>query len=363
MGDRKRIDIVQYGLGHVGQALLRQVLAGRERLAARTRLELRHVALADSRGLLAEERGLDDAWLERALAAKVRGTSLVGAGFPVRPGRPESVPPQAAGNPLVLVDVTAADGMEGLALQALERGWGVALANKRPLAGSLETFRRLAASSRLRCEATVGAGLPWIEMLTHLLDTGDRVLRLEAAVSGTLGYIASQLEAGVPFSRAVAEARARGYTEPDPRDDLSAADVRRKALILARLLGQALEWDDLAAEALYPRAWDALDVEGFMAKMAELDRDYAARTAAAQAAGRTLRYSAEIEEGHCAVGLHEVEKSSPLGALTGPTCLLAIHTERYRPQPLAISGPGAGAEVTAAGVYADIISLGMELAP
>ncbi len=350
-----RISIIQYGLGQVGQALVRQILAGRERLAQRAGVELRHVALADSSGLLADAGGLDDGRLAQALAAKVQGV-----GLRKQPGgevRPEGLP--TAEGATVYVDVTAAEEMETLALEALARSWGVVLANKRPLAGDLGMFRRLTASRRLRHEATVGAGLPWIETLAHLLDTGDRVLSLEAAVSGTLGFLCSQLEAGVPFSAAVAEARARGYTEPDPRDDLSAGDVRRKALILARLLGLALSWEDLPAESLYPREWDALAIDGFAARLPELDADYAARMATALAHGQTLRYSVAIADGRCAVGLREVAVDSPLGALQGPDCLLALHTERYRAAPLVIRGPGAGAEVTAAGVYADIITLGL----
>lgn len=356
-----QVNLIQYGLGNVGRALVRQIRAGRERLAARTGLALRHVALADSGGVLQAAEGLDDAALLRALSAKDNGlplTRLPGA----EPRSANSIVPRVNDGPCIVIDVTAADGMEAVALDALPRGWGVALANKRPLTGSLETFRRLTGSGRLRCEATVGAGLPWIEMLAHLLDTGDRILRLEAAVSGTLGYLMSQLEAGVPLSQAVVEARRRGYTEPDPRDDLGASDVRRKALILARLLGQPLEWQDIPAQPLYPPAWDTLDVDGFLARLPELDAEYAGRMRRAKAAGRTLRYGVEVGEGSCTVGLREVPIDSPLGALQGPACLLAFHTGRYSPAPLVISGPGAGAEVTAAGVYADVIALAREQA-
>ncbi len=353
----KLVSIIQYGLGQVGQALVRQVLAGREVLRARTGLELSYAALADSSGFLSARSGLTDADVERALAAKAQGVGLgAQAGGQAHAGALPTVP-----GPTVYVDVTTGEGMARPALQALERGWGAVLANKRPLAARLEDFCQLTASRRLRHEATVGAGLPWIEALTHLLDTGDRIERLEAAVSGTLGYIASRLEAGIPFSQAVAEARSRGYTEPDPREDLSAADVRRKGLILARMLGQAVGWEDLPTEALYPPTWNDLTVEAFMARLPELDAGYAARMASAQGAGRTLRYAVEVGEEGASARLGEVELESPLGRLQGADCLLAIYSARYKPRPLTISGPGAGPEVTAAGVYADIISLGMEL--
>jgi homoserine dehydrogenase len=356
----RRISIIQYGLGQVGQALLRQILAGRERLAARRGLELRHVALADSSGLLADEAGLGDAALRTALESKAQGVGL--GRLPGGQRHPEAKALQWPGAPApaIVVDVTAADGMEAVARGALARGWGVVLANKRPLAGSLETFRELTTSQHLRYEATVGAGLPWIEALTHLLDTGDRVLRLEAAVSGTLGFIATQLESDVPFSAAVAEARSRGYTEPDPRDDLSAADVRRKGLILGRLLGLTLSWEDLPVEPLYPPAWDGLDLAGFTEELPTLDRPYRERMAAALGVGHTLRYTVEVEGTTCTASLREVRRDSPAGALRGANCLLAIHSKRYHPQPLVIGGPGAGPEVTAAGVYADIVSLGLE---
>ena len=357
----RRVGIVQYGLGSVGQALVRQVLAGRKPLAGRRALQVVHVALADSESAVGDGAGLTDATLEGALLAKSRGLGLDGLPGARRRDPLQPIVPAGAPRRLVAVDVTAADGMEAVALDAVSRGWGVVLANKRPLAASLEAFRRLVASRRLRYEATVGAGLPWIEALAHLLDTGDRVLRLEASVSGTLGFLCWQLEEGVPLSAALAEARARGYTEPDPRDDLGAADVQRKALILARTLGHALDWRDLPAEPLYPPAWQSLSREQFLAELPGLDRAYAERMAAAQAVGRTLRYVVEIEGQRCSAGLQEVERGSALGRLRGATCLAAFHTERYQPAPLVISGPGAGAGVTAAAVYSDIIALGMEL--
>ncbi|MGQ9681307.1 MAG: homoserine dehydrogenase [Anaerolineae bacterium] len=354
----KTVAIVQYGLGRVGRALLRQILVGRETLAARTGLTLRHVALAEIGGQISDPAGLSDEQLQQALEAVDQGTA-----FGALPGVRQAggIRDLAVPGPVVQVDVTAADGMEPLALEALARGWGVVLANKRLLSGSLATFRSLTATPRLRAEVTVGAGLPWLEMLRHLLDTGDTVLSLEAAVSGTLGYIFSQLERGVAFSAAVVEARALGYTEPDPRDDLGAADVRRKGLILARLLGMPLEWEDLPAAPLYPAEWDALDIPGFMAALPSLDADYAGRVASARAEGCVLRYAVQIKEGHASVGLCPVGADTPLGRLQGPACMLALTTARYRQHPLVISGPGAGPEVTAAGVYADMISLGMEL--
>jgi homoserine dehydrogenase len=208
---------------------------------------------------------------------------------------------------------------------------------------------------RLKYEATVGAGLPIIDTYYKLIETGDRVLRIEGCVSGTLMHIASAVSAGRPFSEAVREAVERGYAEPDPRDDLSGADAGRKALILARLLGYrgpAPKPDDLV-----PRSMKGLSPEQFMKRMAELDAEWAARTEREARRGRVFRYVVTATPKSVSARLVAVDASSPIGALTGTRNLVAFTTKRYRTEPLVISGPGAGAEVTAAGILNDIYSL------
>jgi homoserine dehydrogenase len=209
--------------------------------------------------------------------------------------------------------------------------------------------------SRLRYECTVGAGLPVIQTLQQLLDTGDQVTAITGCMSGTLGYLCAELERGISYSGVVSQARALGYTEPDPRDDLSGHDVARKALILARTAGWPLEMTDLKVEALYPDEMTAITTKEFMVQASRLDQAYAERFQHAQSDGHTWRYMAQVGPDGGTIGLQAVPTASPLGALNGPANYIAFHTTRYNTLPLVISGPGAGPEVTAAGVLSDIL--------
>ena len=280
---------------------------------------------------------------------------------------------------VLLADCTAGD-TAALHSRALGLGCGVALANKKPLVCPLPQYRQLTAlPRRLRAESTVGAGMPVHAALGRVLAAGDAVRRVAGAFSGTLGVVMSGLEDGRPFSAVVADAKAAGYTEPDPRDDLSGLDVARKALILARKLGWPLELHDVAVESLYPPEmapevrrtliartavgltrfirWQHLSVEAFMARLPELDAAFAARAEAAKAAGSVLRYAAVVEGGAARVGVQAVPASGPLGQLHGSDNLVEIHSDVYAPAPLVLQGRGAGAAATAAGVLADLLEL------
>jgi homoserine dehydrogenase len=207
----------------------------------------------------------------------------------------------------------------------------------------------------MRYEATVGAGLPIIDTFHKLVETGDRVLRIEGSVSGTLMYVMSAVSSGKPFSTAVREAVELGYAEPDPRDDLTGMDAARKALILGRLLGY--RGPAPIAQDLVPRALKKVPATEFIERLAAFDGEWAARVAAEAANGRVLRYVITATARAVSARLAAVSKSSPAGALEGTRNLLAFTTRRYRTEPLVVSGPGAGAEVTAAGILNDIYSL------
>jgi len=243
--------------------------------------------------------------------------------------------------------------MEGTLLRALEVGYSVALANKRPLAGPLDVAKTFFDTPRVRFEATVGAGLPVINTLRYLVDTGDEVYRIEGALSGTLGFLCSRLEDGDPFSMAVGMARSMGYTEPDPRDDLSGMDVARKALILGRLAGWPLGMDDIRVEALYPDEMAALSVQEFMAHLPRLDSDFAAYMGAL--AG-VPRYMAEIDPQGGVVALRMVGERLA-AQLRGTQNQVSFSTRRYADHALTLTGPGAGIQVTAAAVLLDCIQL------
>ena len=345
--------LIVVGLGQVGRALLRQILSSRSALRKQRGISLNLLGLADSSGALIGPAGLSDRTLMDALQAKEEGRSINGL--------PDALPlvklAPAFRPGTLLVDATASTEMISVLRAALEDGCGVVLANKHPLVGPWADTRAFFENSHLRYEATVGAGLPVLSTLRTLLDTGDRITAIEGVLSGTLGYLCAELEQGMSYSAALAKARASGYTEPDPREDLSGRDVARKALILARTVGWPLEMGDLTVEPLYPEELADLPADAFMEVVPTLDKGYANRVEEAQSRGQVLRYVVHIGPDGSEVGLVAVDCDSMLGALCGPDNAIAFHTERYAETPLVISGPGAGPEVTAAGVLGDIINL------
>ncbi|MBN1813177.1 MAG: homoserine dehydrogenase [Anaerolineae bacterium] len=348
-----RVPIIFLGVGNIGGTLLRQILDSGEEVARRTGLQLAPIALADVSGVLLDPDGLFQDTLHAALDAVTGGGLLeVVSGI-----RPLDEVTQALQPGAIVADMTATPKTTPTLLAAMEAKCGVVLANKIPLAADWSAAKTFFEYPDLRYECTVGAGLPVIDTLQYLLDTGDHVTKIEGCLSGTLGYLCAELERGVPYSAAVAQAKKLGYTEPDPRDDLSGKDVARKALILARTAGWPLEENDLNVEALYSESLAGLSIEGFMAATPTLDGTYAVRIEEAKAAGKVLRYVAQVGPAGGSVGLTAVECDSSLGALRGPANYVALHTERYAEVPLVISGPGAGREVTAAGVMGDIIKL------
>jgi aspartokinase/homoserine dehydrogenase 1 len=238
----------------------------------------------------------------------------------------------------------------------------VVLANKRPLSGprqEREDLKMLAKQHERRVlfEATVGAGLPILDTYRKLAESGDRVLKIEGCLSGTLGFLLTEIGRGRPFSQALRKAMEKGFTEPDPRDDLSGADVGRKALILGRLLGFPGDPSDVAVESLVPDRYTKLSREEFLASLEKLDADWERRAATAKAKGAQLRYVASVTKSKIAVGLAAVDSRSPFFALKGTANQVAFTTTRYRDNPLVITGPGAGPAVTAAGVLNDILGL------
>lgn len=341
-------------MGRVGQALVRLALAHAEGLG------LHYIGLADSSGLIWAPEGLSDEALAELLAAKERGEEL--SCHPLGRDHGEVSPIHEAAElkgPAVLIDCTASPEMTPLLIEARRQGVHAVLANKLPLVGSLTDYKALTkpALGALRHEVTVGAGLPVIRTLESLLATGDGIYSIEGCFSGTLGYLFSQMEEGATFSAAVREAWQRGYTEPDPREDLSGADVARKALILARRIGYELKLSQVAVEPLFPGEMADLPVEDFMGRIAELDGEYSEGLAEAQAEGKILRYVARVSDGTCRVGLTKVPQQGRFGVLQGPENMVVFHTARYDETPLTIAGPGAGPEVTAAGVLGDILDI------
>ena len=206
-----------------------------------------------------------------------------------------------------------------------------------------------------RYETTVGAGLPVISTINNIQSTGEQISKISGVVSGTMTYLFNQLEEGVPFSKAIIDAREKGYAEPDPRDDLSGEDVARKFLTLARTLGITIEREELQVESLIPKELKKVDGKTFLEKLPDYDSEWKLRIQAAKDRNETLRYTGTLKNGNISIGIESVPKDSPLGQLKGTDNLIQIFSDFYNETPLVIQGPGAGKEVTASGVLSDII--------
>jgi aspartokinase/homoserine dehydrogenase 1 len=352
-------DAVLLGFGQIGRALA-DIMSKRGNGASKLRL----VAAIDTKGFVFDPKGLPPKIISGLSAAKrdKRGLAQAPGGRLARPAEALAFLAEHALSDPILVDATADDSTP-LIRQALGAGMDVVLANKRPLSGPREDSEALSALAtragrRMLTEATVGAGLPIFDTYRKLVESGDRVLKIEGCLSGTLGFVLTEVERGRSFSQALHKAMDLGYTEPDPRDDLSGADVGRKALILGRLLGFPGEPGDVGVESLVPEAMRALPREAFLTRLATLDADWQKRAAAAKAKGGTLRYVASVAKDKIAVGLKVVTRDSPFFGLKGTDNQVAFTTVRYRKNALVITGPGAGPAVTAAGVLNDMLRIG-----
>ncbi|MFB6286708.1 MAG: hypothetical protein ABEK03_09090 [Candidatus Bipolaricaulia bacterium] len=356
------INLVLLGAGGVGRALLGQIVAGRERHADQLGVAFNVVAVTDSDGLAFDASGWSDDEVKSVIEAKANGACLQD-GPNGRPWNGDDAILDDVPMPAIVVDVTATDATVPLLLDARERDWGIVLANKIPLAGPFETFQALTRSRRTRFETTVAAALPVLSTLqTYLLDTGDRVTSARGCVSGTLNVVCRRLEAGETLSEVVADARAHGHTEPDPREDLAGRDAARKALILARLMGHRLEFDDVEVEPLYPSEMDDLDVDDFMDRLPELDIPYKELTKEALAAGRSLRYIIEVTPEGGRARLEQLEPHDELLRPGASDSVVALASERYCENSLIVRGMGSGPELTASGVLADLLNLAAQMA-
>ncbi|MCA9672258.1 MAG: bifunctional aspartate kinase/homoserine dehydrogenase I, partial [Myxococcales bacterium] len=352
--------VLLVGCGRVGTSLLGMLKQTRSSLQSDLSAELRVVGLTTSQKLLFDAEGLDLA----ALSAGDGGArAAIERDGVARPDDAQLVNRLLAQHytDVVMVDVTAADTGE-LHHRALESGVHVVTANKRPLADELARYLELIDAAAQTgayygYETTFGAGLPVLHTLRELVQTGDTLRRVSGCLSGTLGYLCTELEDGVAIDEAVTKAAELGYTEPDPREDLSGRDVARKALIIARAAGLALDPGDVKLDPF------VADLEGGLEQALDKHKGaLAERVAAAKANGETLRYVATItiddaDAGgpSAEVGLRAVSNQSAIGRLRGPDNILVFESARYERYPLVIQGPGAGADVTAAGVLGDVL--------
>lgn len=359
----KKVALVQIGYGTVGGAVIRQVVAQRSAWHEMLDIDIRIAAVAGKNGVILQE-GDTELTDEQLLACcNNRGAQATGGSLA------DIVPGIQNADAVILMDAAAGEATTDALVNALSAGGGVVLSNKAPMALPTSDARtavlwdQAGIGGRLRYEATCGAGLPVISTLQSLLSTCDEVIEIVGALSGTFGAIFSSVADGTSFSESVIDAKANGYTEPDPRDDLSGLDVARKALILARTMGRQINLDEIAVQSLVPASLTDVTIPEFLNGVDMLNDEIGPQAMRARMDNAALKYVATVRpEGAIEVGLKAVPKSTVLGALQGPENVVSFRTKRYDAYPTVVSGPGAGADVTAAGMIADALLLARDMA-
>ena len=349
----KQINLFIAGVGNVGSRLIAQLRQQNEYLQKNMRLQIRVTGIANSKKMLFNEEGIDtetwkndlekgadmelDTFIETICAMNMRNS--------------------------VFVDVTANSDLAGMYDRLLEKSIGVVACNKVACSSSYEYYTRLKDLAReynapFLFETNVGAGLPVIGSLNDLVRSGDSVKRIEAVLSGTLNFVFNNYNGEQTFAEVVKQAQNEGYTEPDPRLDLSGKDVMRKIMILAREAGESLEMEDISNNTFMPPSCMEGSVDDFYKEMAKHEEHFKKLYNEASKAGNKLKFVAKYQDGKASVGLQHIEPQHDLYHLYGKDNVVLFYTKRYSEQPLVIKGAGAGAEVTASGVFADIIRAG-----
>ncbi len=354
LSDYSRLNLFLAGKGTVGSKLLNKIRNQSDKLLRENKLRIRLVGMAGSRSMIFDREGLD---MDNVIE-KLNREGEVGS---IKIFRDKIIEMNMANS--VFVDCTASEEVASIYQSLLETNISVVTANKIAGSSSYKAYSRLKETARekgvkFQFETNVGAGLPIIAPINDLVKSGDKIVRLEAVVSGTLNFIVNTLSPNQPLSKVIADAKAKGYSEPDPRLDLSGTDVVRKLLILAREAGYVIEKDDVEVEPFVPRNYlDLPSLEIFMEKVSELNQLFENRRNELEKQGKRLRYTARLIDGKAKVGLVEVDKYHPFYDLEGSNNIVLIWSENYFEHPMQIKGYGAGADVTASGVFADIIKV------
>ena len=348
----KTVNLFIVGTGWVGSTLLQQLARHSPKLRSDSKLDLRIAALSNTRQCLIDPAGIDTASAKEQLEQSKKKLST--AEF-IKSMKDLNLPNS------ILVDCTASDEVAGVYEDVLSSSISVVTPNKRANSGPMNRYHALRDAARrgnvkFFYETNVGAGLPVISTLSDLIASGDEIIRIEAVLSGTLSFIFNTFTEGRTFSDVVRDAKKRGYTEPDPRDDLSGKDVMRKLLILARETGASIEEEEIEVESLVPHSCLSVSTpEEFLDKLADHDSDFEDRRRRAAKDNSVLRYIGRVENGKASVSLQAVDSNHPFFSLSGSDNIISFVTKRYFERPLVVKGPGAGNDVTAAGTFADII--------
>ena len=353
LSDTQVLNVFITGIGLVGSNLLEQIRSQQPRLLKEKSLRINIVGLANSRQAIFCREGISlDNYEEQLKASPVKST-------------PETIRDAVIQMNIfnsVFVDCTASPEIAAIYQELLDHNVSVVAANKVAAASDYENYALLKQTARRRdvkflFETNVGAGLPIINTINSLINSGDTILKIEAVVSGTLNYIFNVLSEEVPLSRAIRMAQEAGYSEPDPRVDLSGQDVLRKLVILAREAGYRIEQSDVEKELFVPDKYFQGTLENFWKHIPELDAEFEQRRREVAVQGKRFRFVASLRNGKTRIGLQAIGREHPFYELEGSNNVILITTARYNEYPMIIKGYGAGAPVTAAGVFADIISI------
>ena len=353
LSDYQVLNIFIAGVGLIGSNLLEQIRLQQAKLMKENSLQIRVVGATNSKRYIVDRDGLD----LKTYRDELRRSENVSTPAAFR----DAILSMNIFNS-VFVDCTASAEVADIYKDLLEHNVSVVAANKTAASSEYDRYHELKSIARKRgvkflFETNVGAGLPIINTISDLINSGDRILKIERLVSGPLTYIFNEIIATVPMSKAIKMAQEAGYAEPDPRIDLSGMDVIRKLVILSREAGYRVEQADVKKHLFIPEKYFEGSVEDFWRKIPEIDAEFEQRRKKLEASGKRWRFIATMENGKTEVGLREVDSESPFYHLAGSNNVILLTTERYKEYPMQIKGYGAGAGVTAAGVFADIISI------
>jgi len=347
------LNLFVVGTGTVGGCLLKQIRQQQKILMENHQLKLNVMGIVDIYKMLFDRNGLNlETYLEELQSKGCDTSPELLCEEILKMNLPNSV----------FVDCTASASIAKLYGELLSRGIYVVSANKIATSSDYENYLFLKETARKAgvkylFETNVGAGLPIINTMNALIHTGDTILKLQAVLSGTLNFVFNTLSTEVPFSRAIEMAQEAGFTEPDPRVDLSGTDVIRKLVILSREAGYAVSQEDVVKQLFIPDAYFEGSLEDFWKTISQLDDGFESQRKKLEAEDQKYRFVAEMDSGKCLVSLKAVDRSHPFYDLESSNNIIMITTERYNEHPMIIKGYGAGAAVTAAGVFADIISI------
>ncbi len=350
----KTVNLYIVGTGLIGGTLLKQIHQQEDFLAKEYLLNIKVIALANRRKMLIDKNSIEISQWDSRLSQGGKKTNLE---ILIEEMKRHNLPNS------IFVDCTASEAVADRYLGILNSSISVVTPNKRANSKNYKYYEQLKDSAlkhnvKFLYETNVGAGLPIISTINDLVSSGDKVLKIQGVLSGTLSYLFSSFTKGKNFSEIVKEAKEKGYTEPDPREDLNGLDVARKLLIMAREIGLRMEMKDIKVESLIPKpALKSKSAAEFLAKLKDHDHEFENKRKKAEERGNVLRYIANLENGKADIGLKEVDRNHPFYSLSGSDNIFAFTTKHYHIMPLVIKGPGAGADVTSAGVFADIIRI------